>query len=231
MSAFKNRIQEKYGRLTVLSHAGKDKRGKHLWNCLCECGKQKLVVSDNLSSGKSNSCGCLKAEFLSRKGNQFGLYEDRRIAILKVQYSHLKRRHRKISDKSVIGFDLFKALSLDKCFYCGLRHSKELHDRTNETKKGKLLSYTVVECNGIDRLVSGEGYVEGNVCSCCKYCNMAKSTMGVVEFLNYIQRVYVYNYGSTGVACVNTNRNFIGIEMDDKYFDIAEKRIKEALPC
>lgn len=34
--------------------------------------------------------------------------------------------------------------------------------------------------------------------------------------------------GSTGVACVNTNRNFIGIEMDDKYFEIAEQRIKEA---
>ena len=32
--------------------------------------------------------------------------------------------------------------------------------------------------------------------------------------------------GSTGVACVNTGRNFIGIEKDDKYFDIAEKRIK-----
>jgi len=32
--------------------------------------------------------------------------------------------------------------------------------------------------------------------------------------------------GSTGVACVNTNRNFIGIEQDDKYFEIAEQRIK-----
>ena len=34
--------------------------------------------------------------------------------------------------------------------------------------------------------------------------------------------------GSTGVACVNTNRNFIGIELDKGYFDIAEKRINEA---
>ena len=34
--------------------------------------------------------------------------------------------------------------------------------------------------------------------------------------------------GSTGVACINTNRNFIGIELDDKYFSIAEQRIKEA---
>lgn len=33
--------------------------------------------------------------------------------------------------------------------------------------------------------------------------------------------------GSTGVACVNTGRNFIGIELDDKYFNIAEKRIKD----
>jgi site-specific DNA-methyltransferase (adenine-specific) len=35
--------------------------------------------------------------------------------------------------------------------------------------------------------------------------------------------------GSTGVACINTNRNFIGIEKDDKYFEIAKKRIEEHL--
>ena len=32
--------------------------------------------------------------------------------------------------------------------------------------------------------------------------------------------------GSTGVACVNTGRNFIGIEKDDKYFEIAKNRIE-----
>lgn len=31
--------------------------------------------------------------------------------------------------------------------------------------------------------------------------------------------------GSTGIACLKTNRNFIGIEKDDKYFDIACNRI------
>jgi site-specific DNA-methyltransferase (adenine-specific) len=34
--------------------------------------------------------------------------------------------------------------------------------------------------------------------------------------------------GSTGVACVNTKRDFIGIEKDDKYFEIACGRIEEA---
>lgn len=35
--------------------------------------------------------------------------------------------------------------------------------------------------------------------------------------------------GSTGVACVNTNRKFIGIELNQEYFDVASKRINEAL--
>lgn len=34
--------------------------------------------------------------------------------------------------------------------------------------------------------------------------------------------------GTTGVACVNTNRSFIGIELDEKYYDIASKRIEDA---
>jgi site-specific DNA-methyltransferase (adenine-specific) len=34
--------------------------------------------------------------------------------------------------------------------------------------------------------------------------------------------------GSTGVACVNTGRDFIGIELDEGYFNLAKNRIKEA---
>ena len=40
--------------------------------------------------------------------------------------------------------------------------------------------------------------------------------------------------GSTGVACINTNRNFIGMELDENYFNIAKERIeeiKEQLNC
>ena len=33
--------------------------------------------------------------------------------------------------------------------------------------------------------------------------------------------------GTTGVACIKTGRNFIGIEIDENYYKIAEERIKE----
>ena len=40
----------------------------------------------------------------------------------------------------------------------------------------------------------------------------------------------IFNNRSTGVACKNTNRNFIGIEKDEKYFNIAVSRIKGTKP-
>ena len=39
----------------------------------------------------------------------------------------------------------------------------------------------------------------------------------------------ILNNNSTGIACLNTNRNFIGIELDDNYFDISVNRIKDNL--
>lgn len=76
-----------------------------------------------------------------------------------------------------------------------------------------------------------------------KFNNIAQNkrlhpTQKPVALLEYLIKTYTnenevvldncMGSGSTGVACVNTNRNFIGIELDNKYFEIAEKRIKEA---
>ena len=38
----------------------------------------------------------------------------------------------------------------------------------------------------------------------------------------------ISNSGSTGVACKNLNRSFIGIEMDSSYYDIAVDRINKS---
>lgn len=194
MARFKDRTGDKHGRLTVISHSGKDHRKKHLWLCLCECGNEKVVVGDNLSSGKSNSCGCLKTEFLARKGNQYGLYEDREVALLKVQYSHLKRRNKLKGFSDVISLDEFCTISKSPCKYCGLEYSKEIEDRVNESKKQKRLSDHVLKCNGVDRVDSSKGYTVENSVACCKYCNTAKNTMTESEFYAWIKRVYEFNF-------------------------------------
>lgn len=64
----------------------------------------------------------------------------------------------------------------------------------------------------------------------------AHPTQKPVPLLEYLIKTYTnegeivldncMGSGSTGVACVNTNRDFIGIELDEKYFQIAQERIK-----
>jgi len=79
--------------------------------------------------------------------------------------------------------------------------------------------------------------------SVIKFSNSSKEagihpTQKPVTLLEYLIKTYTLENetvldncmgsGSTGVACINTNRNFIGIEKDDKYFEIAKNRIEKA---
>ena len=43
---------------------------------------------------------------------------------------------------------------------------------------------------------------------------------------NEIVLDFTMGSGSTGIACLNTNRKFIGIELNEKYFEIAKNRIE-----
>jgi hypothetical protein len=189
MPKFKDRTGNIHGRLTVLCEKGRDHRGKRLWLCQCACGNNKIVAGDNLSSNKSNSCGCLKKEFLARKGNQWGLYENRQEAMLKVQYSHLKRRHKKFRGV-LLSFEDYCELVKKPCEYCGLEYSRTITDRLNESLENKRLSDEILKINGLDRKYSGLGYTNNNVVVCCKGCNFAKHTMSQQQFFDWVKRVY-----------------------------------------
>lgn len=75
-----------------------------------------------------------------------------------------------------------------------------------------------------------------------KYSNATQKgklhpTQKPVELIEYLIKTYTLESetvldftmgsGTTGVACKNLNRNFIGIELDSNYFEIAKKRINE----
>tara|TARA_R110001606_G_scaffold117801_2_gene247754 strand:- start:3344 stop:4102 length:759 start_codon:yes stop_codon:yes gene_type:complete len=68
--------------------------------------------------------------------------------------------------------------------------------------------------------------------------NVSHPTQKPIALMEYLIKTYTnegetvldftMGSGSTGVACKNTNRDFIGIEQDENYFNIAKKRIEEA---
>ena len=71
----------------------------------------------------------------------------------------------------------------------------------------------------------------------CRSSQRLHPTQKPIELLEYLIKTYTkegelvldftMGSGSTGVACMNTNRNFIGIELNEKYFDIAKERMEE----
>ena len=77
-----------------------------------------------------------------------------------------------------------------------------------------------------------------NIIECDKIAKPIHPTQKPTQLLEYLIKTYTkeneivldftMGSGSTGVACINTNRKFIGIELEEKYFNIAKERIENA---
>lgn len=79
----KNEIGNKYGRLTVLSYAGKNKYRFYLWLCRCDCGNITAVTGNCLRTGHIKSCGC--SSHKDEIGNIYG-----RLTV--IQYSGIRKK-------------------------------------------------------------------------------------------------------------------------------------------
>jgi len=68
----------RFGRLVALEDSGERRSGMVVWRCLCDCGTETFVISNNLVRGITRSCGCLARETASRTkakdiaGQRFG---------------------------------------------------------------------------------------------------------------------------------------------------------------
>lgn len=63
MGKFVNKSGQRFGKLVVSSEAGRNKNKKVLWLCKCDCGNETVVVSGDLTTGNTSSCGCEKGYF------------------------------------------------------------------------------------------------------------------------------------------------------------------------
>ena len=110
----------------------------------------------------------------------------------------------------------------------------------DKIKKSK--NYGTGETMGGDRKKEEKVYIydKKNPISILEFSNASQKgkvhpTQKPVALLEYLIKTYTnenetvldncMGSGSTGVACINTNRNFIGIELDETYFNIAKERI------
>jgi hypothetical protein len=66
-----------FGRLTVLGYAGSE-RGNATWRCQCSCGKITRPRAQHLLHGRTESCGCLRAEMSAARKTTHGATIKRR---------------------------------------------------------------------------------------------------------------------------------------------------------
>ena len=157
---------QKFGYWTVLRLSEKRLRKSRYWWCSCECKTEQEVATYNLTSGKSQSCGCHSKDVFHAK-RRFGNALDAK------WYRRFARHIYCAKQRGVPAFltdEQFKTLCSSPCHYCG-----------GFSKSG---------INGVDRSDSTKGYQLENCVSCCSTCNTAKLSMSVEEFAKWIVRVY-----------------------------------------
>ena len=59
---------QKFNKLTVLSFSHMTKKSQSYWNCICDCGKEKIIRGGCIVSGHTKSCGCFKLERSTKHG-------------------------------------------------------------------------------------------------------------------------------------------------------------------
>lgn len=69
MPSFRNLAGQSFGRLTAVERAGLSSPVK--WRCVCQCGRERVVVAANLTSGNTTSCGCRWGDAKRKHGHRY----------------------------------------------------------------------------------------------------------------------------------------------------------------
>ena len=120
----------------------------------------------------------------------------------------------------------------NQCIYNpqGVKPTDKVVSRTNRGNYGECSKTTRQTVTNYPRNIVEFPSVDG--------VHQTQKPVALMEYLiktytNEGETVLDFTAGSftTGVACVNLNRRFIGIELDKDYFDIGVNRIKERISC
>ena len=145
------------------------------------------------------------------------------------------RKYQPLSDYEVISVFYKKAGQ----YYPIMEKAKRVRERFKQSGKSNIFSGVDFDCHYED---TGLRFPKRTIFynsqeKECNNLNRVHPTQKPVGLLKYLIKTYTkedglvldftMGSGSTGVACMETNRNFIGIELDENYYKIAQERINE----
>jgi hypothetical protein len=167
-----------FGKLTVLSLAHRDSNGVYFWNCLCSCGKRKIARGHSLKRGHVQSCGCMRYSPYNT-GPARRVYATAEEAAWTFNYNQYKRNAKLRKISCLISFEEFKTICSKPCFYC----QSPPEERPSQRGRSSIFA------SGIDRKNNSDGYTIENSVPCCTWCNRAKNSYSVEEFVHHCIKV------------------------------------------
>ena len=118
--------------------------------------------------------------------------------------------------------ELINIFNIDK--YEGFKTYEELRNEYEELR----YTFNLKEVqDNISCVWESSNVNSGKLHSCQKPLDILEKIIKTSSNEGELVLDFTMGSGSTGVACMNTNRKFIGIELDENYFNIASKRIEE----
>lgn len=185
---FDDKSGKRYGRLVVLSlngykhyteNGGRGRKKKRaVWLCRCDCGSEISVPSLHLTTGNTQSCGCLFTRAVLQTNQQKRL----RSRVASAKHSHWLRYQNSAKERGyawALSREEFYLLSEGSCHYCGIAPG-------SIATSGLYSSYTY---NGIDRVDNAIGYTVANCVTCCKFCNHGKYTQSSQDWVARCHRI------------------------------------------
>lgn len=202
-----------FGRWFVIergeSHITPSGQSKTMWLCRCTCGTERYVDACNLTSGASQSCGCLQKDSVGIDLTK-RVYDESGNLIQKwcpcckkfVDISFFNKNKRRADGyneycNNCLKYDAKKryghyksgAKGRNLCFDLTLEEFKDITSQPC-TYCGEFSAYfDDVGISGVDRIDSSKGYVINNVIPCCEMCNKMKSNYDVHDWLNKIKTI------------------------------------------
>ena|SRR3990167_864845 len=182
---------KRFGCLLVKKYSC-SKDGKSYWECVCDCGKEKIIRGASLSSGHPRSCGCLKHRIskhriskhrIGSENPQWKGYGE----ISGRYFKNLKKGAKRRKIEFLISVEEIWNLFLNQNRKCALSGKEIFFSLTRLRYKEQTAS--------LDRIDSNKGYTIDNIQWVHKDINQMKTNFKEDIFINYCKLITENKFG------------------------------------